>query len=157
MKDFIKLIVPGEYESIIMTISGGVGGCISYALGGIDDALIWLIILVVVDYVTGTFASFKLGTWCSSAGFRGIFKKVFIFAMAALCHGIDQTTHVAFLRDVCIFAYAVNEFGSILENIERMGYGRLLPPFVKTALKVLQDKEKKLIAEKVDDNDESLH
>lgn len=149
IKEMAKMLIPSGHEATVMSVGGCVGGCLSYALGGFDDAIIWLLILVIVDYVTGTLASFKTSEWCSSSGFKGIFKKIFIFTMVALCQGIDQTTHIPFLRDVCIFAYAINEFGSILENIERMGYGHWLPSVVKQALKVLKDKEKTLLEEKI--------
>lgn len=148
MNEFIKLVTPKEYEIMVMSVSGAIGAGVSYAVGGIDDAIIWLSILVVVDYITGTIASIKEGEWCSSSGFKGIFKKVFIFLMIAICNGIDIATHMVFIRDACICAYAINEFGSILENIERMGYGKLLPPVVKQALKILKNKEKTLLEEK---------
>lgn len=142
--NYLHLLIPTGGERIFMTIGGAIGATFTFLFGEWTNAIIWLLIMVMVDYFTGTFASIKTGDWCSSSGFKGIFKKVFIFTMVALCHGLDQISHFNCLAEMCIFAYAINEFGSILENIDRMGYGNCLPAFVKPALRLLQDKEKEM-------------
>ena len=129
-----------------MTIGGFLGGVFTFAVGGVDDAMIWLISLVIIDYITGSIASFKTGEWCSNKGFSGLFKKLFIFLIVAICNGIDKTTGQEILRNMAVFAYAVNEAGSILENVERLGFGKWIPSFLKAGLKNL--KEKSLLEEK---------
>ena len=129
-----------------MTIGGFLGGVFTFAVGGVDDAMIWLISLVIIDYITGNAASFKTGEWCSNKGFYGLFKKLFIFLVVAICNGIDKTTGQEILRNMAVFAYAVNEAGSILENVERLGFGKWIPSFLKAGLKNL--KEKSLLEEK---------
>lgn len=150
---FFNVLKPSDGEKFFMTIGGTVGAAFSFAVGGVDDALRWLLIMAVIDYVTGTIASFREKCWCSDSGFRGLFKKAFMFAVVSLCHGVDVTTGQDLLRNVAVFAYAVNEAGSIIENIERMGLGRWVPPFLKAGLKILKDKENELLkgADKDDD------
>lgn len=142
---FLSVLKYSDGEKVLMTIGGTVGAAFSFAVGGVDDAMRWLLIMAGVDYLTGTVASFKSCQWCSDRGFRGLFKKFFMFGVVALCHGVDVTTGQDFLRNVAVFAYAVNEAGSILENIERLGFGRWIPPFLKAGLKALKNKEEELL------------
>ena len=151
--EFLSILKTSDGEKFLMTIGGTIGAAFSFAVGGVDDAMQWLLIMAGIDYTTGTIASFKEKNWSSDAGFRGLFKKAFMFAVVAICHGVDVTTGQDFLRDVAVFAYAVNEAGSILENVERMGLGRWVPPFLKAGLQILRDKEHELLkgADKNDD------
>lgn len=142
---FLSVLKPSDGEKFFMAIGGTLGATFSFAVGGIDDAIVWLLIMAGLDYATGTIASFKEHNWCSVRGFCGLFKKAFMFVVVALCNGVDITTGQDFLRNVAVFAYAVNEAGSILENIERMGLGNWIPPFLKAGLKVLKDKENELL------------
>lgn len=124
-----------------MLISGTIGSTLAWLLGGIDLQLTWLFVFVLIDYVTGTFAAGKVGGWSSAVGFKGLFKKVFIFVVVAFCHGIDVTTNSDFLRNAAIAAYAINELGSTLENLDRLGWGSLIPSFLRQALKQIKNKE----------------
>lgn len=148
----LKMILPHEGERGLMFVGGLIGATASFLFGEIDKAFIWLIVMAMVDYVTGTAASFKECHWCSNIGFRGLFKKFFMFFIVALCHGIDHTTNTDLLRNVAIFAYSINEAGSILENIEGLGYGKLIPSFLKRGLKILKDKERELLNDEKNSN-----
>ncbi len=77
--DFLKLVKPTDGEKFLIAIGGFIGGVFSFAVGGVDDAMIWLIILVVIDYISGSAASFREHNWCSEHGFCELFKKLFIF------------------------------------------------------------------------------
>ena len=120
LMSFLSTVKPTDGEKFLMTIGGFIGGVFSFAVGGVDDAMTWLIILVVIDYISGSVASFRAGQWCSERGFCGLFKKLFIFLVVAICNGIDKTTGQDILRNIAVFAYAVNEAGSILENVDRL-------------------------------------
>lgn len=146
--EFMKVVKPTDGEKFLMAIGGFIGGVFSFAVGGVDEAIIWLIILVIIDYLTGSAASFREKNWCSDVGFKGLFKKLFIFLVVALCNGIDKATGQDLLRNVAVFAYAVNEAGSILENVERLGFGKRIPPFMKAGLRILKEKEASLLEEK---------
>lgn len=142
---YLTALKPSDGERILMTIGGTIGAVFSFAVGGVDEAMQWLLILAGLDYVTGTIASFKEHHWCSERGFCGLFKKAFMFVIVAICHGVDVTTGQNFLRDISVFAYAVNEAGSIIENVGRMGYAHWIPPFLRAGLKILKDKEEELL------------
>lgn len=117
-----------------------IGGWASYVFGGFDAALLWLFGFTLVDFILGIIAAAKHRRWQSKVMYRGIFKKSFIFVMIAICHGVDVALGIDFVRTTCIFAYLANEVGSILENVERMGYGDIIPSVLRNALQILQDK-----------------
>lgn len=139
--DYMSLLVPAKGEAYLMVISGTVGSALAWALGGIDLQLQWLLMFVAVDYVTGTIAAGKTGEWNSRVGFRGLFKKVFIFVVVMLSHGLDVITGTEMLRNAAIVAYAVNELGSTLENMDRLGFGGMIPSFLHRAIKELKSRE----------------
>lgn len=115
---------------------GGVGG---YLFGGWSALLQILVAFVAIDYVTGFIASGAEGKLSSKIGFKGIFKKLMIFALVAVAHLIDKLigeAHV--IRDAVIFFYCGNELLSILENAGRTGLP--VPDQIKSAVQVLKGK-----------------
>lgn len=140
--DYMSLLVPAKGEAYLMLASGAVGSALAWALGGIDLQLQWLLMFVAVDYVTGTIAAGKTGEWNSRVGFRGLFKKVFIFVVVMLSHGLDVIAGTdMMLRNAAIAAYAVNELGSTLENLDRLGFGGMIPGFLHRAIKEIKSRE----------------
>lgn len=139
--DYMSLLIPAKGEAYLMLASGAVGSALAWSLGGIDLQLQWLLMFVAVDYVTGTIAAGKTGEWNSRVGFRGLFKKVFIFVVVMLSHGFDVITGTEMLRNAAIVAYAVNELGSTLENMDRLGFGGMIPSFLHRAIKELKSRE----------------
>lgn len=120
-----------------MVASGG--AMASYFYGGWSALLGVLLTLVVIDYLSGVSASFYDGTLSSKVGYRGIPKKIAIFAVIAVAHLIDTTLGDSHLfRDAAIFFYIANEILSITENIGRMGVK--LPPGIQKAIEVLKSK-----------------
>ena len=147
IQDFLSALVPSDGEAVLMSIGAGFGAVVSFAFGDVDDAFRWLLAFIAADYVTGTVAAFRSGEWSSQTGFLGLFKKIFILCVVAMCHGLDVDTGVDLLRNAAIFAYGLNEVGSILENVDRLGYGKLIPAVIRRGLKQLRKKEDKLFAE----------
>ena len=139
--DYVSLLIPAKGEAYLMLASGAIGSAVAWLLGGIDLQLKWLLLFVAVDYLTGTIAAGKTGEWHSRVGFRGLFKKVFIFVVVALSHGLDVITGTEMLRNAAIVAYAVNELGSTLENMDRLGFGSMIPSFLHRAIKELKSRE----------------
>lgn len=144
---FLSSVVPTNGEAVLMSVGASIGAAISFAFGDVDDAFVWLLAFMAIDYVTGTVAAFKTGDWSSQQGFVGLFKKFFILFVVSLCHGLDVATGTDLLRSASIFAYGLNEVGSILENVDRFGCGRMIPSVVRRGLKQLRKKEDQLFAE----------
>ena len=97
-----------------------------------------LIALMILDYATGIIAACRTGQWDSSTGFVGLAKKAVILGVVALCNTVDTAMDMHTLRQMAICAYALNEAGSIVENIDRAGWGEHIPAFIRNALARLQ-------------------
>nr|DAV77341.1 MAG TPA: holin [Caudoviricetes sp.] len=138
--DFLIYLKPTGAEQYLMSIGAVIGLVFSVSIGGMDSMIYALIALCIVDYITGMFTAFKTGQWDSSTGFRGILKKFVIFAVVALCNCIDTAMNMHILRQMAICAYALNEAGSIIENIDRAGYGQYIPDVIRNALARLTEK-----------------
>lgn len=139
--DFLCSLVPSQGEAVLMSIGAGIGAAATFAFGTIDDAVLWLFAFIAVDYVTGTAAAFKSGEWSSNTGFVGLLKKFVIVSVVAMCHGLDAVLGTEMLRNVSIFAYCLNEFGSVVENISRLFGEGVIPPVIRRGLLVLKEKE----------------
>ena len=65
-------------------VGGIVGGFLSNLFGGYDVILSALIILVILDYVTGVLKAIYTKTLSSAIGFKGLIRKVVIFIVVVL-------------------------------------------------------------------------
>ncbi len=125
------------FFKVAATLAGGVTG---YLFGG--EALInTLLVFVAIDYLSGLIASAVEGKLSSKIGFRGIAKKVMIFAIVAVAHLIDRVIGGNDLvRDAAIYFYMANELLSIIENAGRTGL--VVPEQIKGMVQVLKGKGK---------------
>ena len=99
-----------------------IGSLSAYLWGGWSALLGILIAFVAIDYITGVLAAGHQGELSSSVGFKGIAKKIAIFALVAIAHLIDVGLGDGnIFRDAAIFFYLANELLSIIENVGVMG------------------------------------
>ena len=82
-----------------------------------------LIILVVLDYITGICVAIRQGQLSSSIGAKGIVGKVMVFIMVSLSHIVDEyiLSSGSALESVTILFYSTNEVISIMENAAKSG------------------------------------
>ena len=115
------------------------GGAVGAVMGGFDGFLYALIVVVVVDYLTGVMAAVLNKKLSSEVGFHGIFKKVVIFALVAVGHIVDAYViqNGSVIRTAVIFFYLSNEGISILENASVLGLP--VPQKLKDVLEQLKD------------------
>ena len=135
---FVKGLAPTGAEQWLLGVGAAIGLAISVAVGGMDKMIYALIALMILDYLTGIIAACRTGEWDSSTGFIGLAKKAIILAVVALCNVVDVAMDTHTLRQMAICAYALNEAGSIVENIDRAGWGEHIPSFIRNALARLQ-------------------
>lgn len=128
-----------EYK--IGAIGAVVGVGLSTAVGGIDQQITALASLVIADYVTGIYAAWKNCTISSRVGYKGMFKKLGIFAAIALANCVDSAGGVHILRSGLLFGFAIVESTSLLENIDRMGYGEYIPNVLRSKLIQIRDEK----------------
>ena len=108
---------PVHFMAIIL---GSLG---TYLFGRWDSVIQVLLVLVVLDYLTGVMAAYASRTLNSQKGFRGILKKVCIFAIVATANILDGITGMPdpLLRTTVLWFFIANEGLSILENSASMG------------------------------------
>lgn len=132
-------------ENFLRGISTVLGAIIGLVFGSWDALLGVLMAFVVADYLTGLLAGGTTVGLSSKVGFKGIAKKVVIFVIVGVAHGIDILLgDKNMFRDATIFFYLANEVISILENAAKM---EVLVPIklqeaIKHFLKLSGEKEK---------------
>lgn len=104
-------------------IFAGVGYIFYILFGPFTGLLMALCILAALDYITGLCAAIHSKTISSEIGFRGIAKKVVLFALVSLAHIIDRylITSGDTIQAMTTLFYIANEWISILENATRIG------------------------------------
>ena len=107
-----------EFWNTIQLVFTAVGGWLGWFLGGSDGLLFALIAFVVIDYITGVMCAVADKKLSSAVGFKGICRKVLIFALVGGGHILDTKVIGAgsVLRTAVIFFYLSNEGISLLEN-----------------------------------------
>mgnify|MGYP003295738619 FL=1 len=132
-----------EFWTTIKVLFAGVGGWLGWFLGGCDGLLIALLAFVAIDYVTGVMCAIVDKKLSSAVGFKGIFKKILIFALVGVGHIIDTMVigTGSVLRTAIIFFYLSNEGISLIENAGHLGLP--IPAKLKTVLEQLHDRAEK--------------
>ena len=119
------------------------GGWLGYFLGGLDGLLIALVVFAALDYITGVMCAIADKTLSSAVGFKGVARKVLIFALVGVGHILD--THVvgtgSALRTAVICFYLSNEGVSLLENASHLGLP--VPERLKSVLQQIHKRVEK--------------
>ena len=127
----------------IQLVFTAVGGWLGWFLGGCDGLLYALLIFVTLDYLTGVMCAVADHKLSSEVGFKGICRKVLIFALVGIGHVLD--TQVigtgSILRTAVIFFYLSNEGVSLVENAAHLGLP--IPEKLKAVLEQLHDRAEK--------------
>ena len=125
--------------TLIQIAFSALGGFIGWFLSGNDGFIYALLAFVVIDYITGIMCAIADKELSSEVGFKGICKKVLIFALVGIGNLLDIYIlgQAGILRNVVIFFYLSNEGVSILENASRLGLP--VPEKLKEILKQLHN------------------
>lgn len=125
--------------TVIQIAFSALGGFIGWFLGGNDGFIYALLAFVVIDYITGIMCAITDKELSSEVGFKGICKKVLIFALVGIGNLLDIYIlgQAGILRNVVIFFYLSNEGVSILENASHLGLP--VPEKLKEILKQLHN------------------
>lgn len=129
-----------------IAILGILAGVVSAIFGSWTLALETLAIIMVMDYATGLIcagvfhASPKSegGALESKAAFKGLLRKVGIVLIVVAFHQLDRLTGKSFFRDGAAWAFFVEEFISVIENLGLMGVP--LPKFIIKSVEWLRKK-----------------
>lgn len=140
-----------EFWNTIQLIFAAIGGWLGWFLGGCDGLLYALVAFVTLDYITGIMCAIVDRKLSSAVGFKGIFRKVLIFALVGIGHILDAQVigTGSVMRTAVIFFYISNEGVSLVENAAHLGLP--IPEKLKVVLEQLHDR-----AEKDDPGDDPM-
>ncbi len=129
-----------EFWTAIQVMFTAVGGWLGWFLGGCDGLIFALLAFVVIDYVTGVMCAVVDKKLSSAVGFKGIFKKILIFALVGIGHILDLyiIKSGSVMRTAVIFFYMANEGLSLVENAAHLGLP--IPTKLKDVLEQLHDR-----------------
>lgn len=129
-----------EIWTWVQAALAAVGGFLGWFLGGWDGFLYALLAFVVLDYLTGVLCAIADKKLSSEIGFKGIARKVLIFALVGVGNIIDSQvlSDSGAVRTAVIFFYLSNEGVSILENAGHLGLP--IPEKLKAVLEQLHDR-----------------
>ena len=121
-----------------------VGAAIASLFGGWNGAMTTLVILMLIDYITGIIvagvfhASPKSsgGALSSAVGFKGICRKFVILLIVVVACRVDLLLDTNIIRDATCIGFCANELVSITENAGLMGIP--LPRRLVEAIEVLR-------------------
>lgn len=112
-------------------------------VGGFDDQIVALVVLVTLDIVSGIIGALKTQTFLSSIATKGLWKKAVMFLIIGLGVLLDTAMHTQTIRTLFIGAFAIIEVMSIVENVDKMGYGNYIPEYLRNCLAQIA-KEKRI-------------
>ena len=142
-----------EFWSLVQLGFAAVGGWLGYFLGGCDGLLYALLAFVVLDYITGIMCAVADKKLSSDVGFKGICRKVLIFALVGVGHLLDVQIfgETGVLRTAIIFFYLSNEGLSVVENAAYLGLP--IPTKLHKVLEQLHDRADREDEKKDGEND----
>ena len=125
--------------TILCSAIGTIGALIARALGGWDNAVITLVVLMIIDFVMGLLCALifgksnksENGALSSKVCWQGITKKVCTGLIVVVAHRIDVLVGSDYIRTAVIIAFCVSETISIMETAGLMG---ILPEGVQKVL-----------------------
>lgn len=137
-------------ELYMGALSGIFWAVLDFCLGGIDTPIKALAILMCMDFIAGIAAGYRKGNLSSRVGAKGLCKKSSILLCITIACLLDMAMSMVVFRGMVISAFAIIEAMSIVENVDRMGYGAYIPEFLRVRLKQIADEKVELKGE--DDN-----
>lgn len=112
---------------------------VNYFLGGFDSSIKALLIVILIDYITGICKAIINKNVSSIIGLKGIIKKVGYLLIVGLAGILDKIMgNTMAIRNLVIYFFVANEGISIVENWGGMGL-----PLPKKLIAVLQDLKNK--------------
>ena len=110
-----------------------------YLVGGIDIAMKSLLVVIVIDYITGVISAIYNKKLNSTIGLKGILKKFSYLIIVSLSVILDRIVgDTGAIRTIVIYFFVANDGISIVENIGKMGVP--LPKKLTEVLEQLRNK-----------------
>jgi toxin secretion/phage lysis holin len=114
---------------------GGVMTIINLVFGKIDYSFTFLMMVMIIDYLTGLACGWSDKSLSSNKATKGLFKKMFVLIYVIIAHHLDIMLKVDFCRIGICYMYAAGEVLSIIENGTKLGVP--VPEPIKKALSIM--------------------
>lgn len=120
--ELLKSWIPTGTDVHIGGMVSAIGTVLTYFMGW-DDAVEALLVLMVLDYITGMLAAYinpnlQLN---SERGLRGICKKIMILMLVVVGHELEKDVGIPAVQSVVVWFFIGNEGLSIIENSAKAG------------------------------------
>lgn len=133
-----------KLKYIIELIISSLGTLIINIIGKPTDELMILLLLMVIDLITGTLVSAvwnkssktKSGKLSSRVMFKGIVKKILTLVIVVIAYQLDILLGINVIRYIVIITLIIEEILSIIETITLTGLK--VPAIITKALDVLE-------------------
>lgn len=127
-----------------------IGVALGYLFGEINGLFTALLILAILDYVSGIIKSIIKKNVSSEIGYKGIIKKIGMFVVVALANIVDKVVfnNSLFLRHGILILFISNEGISIIENLACIGV-----PIPKSIINALEQVKKSSKTDNASKND----
>lgn len=133
-----------KLKYIIELIISSLGAFIINIIGKPTDELMILLMLMVIDLITGTLVSAvwhkssktKSGKLSSRVMFKGIVKKILTLVIVVISYQLDILLKVNIIRYIVIITLIIEEILSIIETITLTGLK--VPAIISKGLDILE-------------------
>jgi toxin secretion/phage lysis holin len=127
-------------DSVWTVITGGFFSSVAYLMGGVDNLLVCLAIMMVIDYITGVFIAYTNQNVSSHKAFVGIAKKITMLLFVIVANQVDLAfpNQEGQLRYYILMLLIATEGISLTENFGKMGLP--VPPVWLAALESIRAK-----------------
>ena len=144
-------------KDVLPTVGGLFGGVIAMAFGGWSEGLTTLLILMIVDYLSGLVVAglfqaspkTETGGLGSRAGWEGLARKVATLLIVMVAYRIDVALGINYLMNAAVIGFILNELISLVENAGLMGIP--MPKAITKAIDVLTTKADIETSDKAED------
>lgn len=133
-------MVKAQTDTFWTALTGSFFASVAYLMGGVDNLLIALAILMIIDYVTGVMIGFLDKNVSSQRAYKGIAKKVTMLMFIIVANQIDIifTQQNGELRYYILMLLIATEGISLTENFGKLGLP--IPAFWTNALEAIRQK-----------------
>ena len=131
-----------QTEMVVGATASSIWALLNFCIGGIDAPMKALAVLMCLDFATGITAGWRSKELSSRKGTNGIFKKMVVLMCVTMAYMLDVSLGTDMLRGMTISAFAVIEAMSLMENLDRMGYGSMIPNVIRVRLAQIAEEKK---------------
>ncbi|MGE6515971.1 phage holin family protein [Lysinibacillus sphaericus] len=127
-----------ETNTLWASVIGGITAWIIYLIGGVDELIRALTILMAIDFTLGLMVAWLIKDVDSRKAFKGLLKKTAMILMVVAAVQLDNATESGdFMRNAMILFLIGMEGISMVENLGHLGIK--VPRFLQNAFTQLKN------------------